>query len=138
MNDWLTPYLTFNGNCEQAVNFYKKVFDAEAQILHFGDAPANPAFPVPENAKNLVLHGEIRKNGHIIRCSDTFPNSPVNAGNNISFALSFDTNEETKATFEALSEGGKIDMPLQETFFSPLYGKITDKFGIMWQIICRK
>lgn len=138
MNDWLTPYLTFNGNCEQAVNFYKKVFDAEVQIMHFGDAPANPAFPVPEHARNLVLHAELRKNGHIIRFSDTFQNAPVTAGSNISFALSFDTKEETQTTFEALSEGGKVDMPLQETFFSPLYGKITDQFGVMWQVVCRK
>ena len=137
MNDWLVPYFTFNGNCEEAVNFYQKVLGGEVQLMRFSDAPPNPAFPVPENAKNLVLHAELRKDGHVLRFSDTFPNSPYTQGNNISFSLEFDTQEETKAIFEALSAGGQVEMPLDETFFSPLYGKFTDKFGVKWQVSCR-
>lgn len=136
MGDWLTTYLTFNGNCEEAVNFYQKTLGGECQIMHFGDAPANPAFPIPEEVKNLVLHAELRKNGQILRFSDTFPNTPYQAGNNISFTLEFDTKDETKAMFDALSEGGHVEMELQETFFSPLYSKFTDKFGIIWQLVC--
>jgi PhnB protein len=136
MSDWLLPYITFNGNCEEAVKFYEKVLGGESQILHFGDNP-NPAFPVPENAKNLVLHAELRKNGHIIRFSDTFPGTPYNAGSNISFALEFDTEDETRAMFEALSDGGKVEMEPQKTFFSPLYSKFTDKFGVIWQLRCK-
>jgi PhnB protein len=138
LSDWLTPYFTFNGNCEEAVTFYQKVLGGEAQIMHFGDAPPNPAFPVPDHVKNLVLHAELRKDGHIIRFSDTFPNAPYSTGNSISFALEFNTKEETKAMFEALSEGGQVEMELQETFFSPLYAKFTDKFGVIWQLICSK
>ncbi|HBW38832.1 VOC family protein [Desulfosporosinus sp. BICA1-9] len=137
MSDWLVPYLVFNGNCEEAVNFYQGVLGGESQILHFSDAPPNPAFPVPEEIKNFVLHAELRKDGHVIRFSDTFPNTPSNAGNNISFSLEFDTKEETKAMFEALSVGGNVEMDLNETFFSPLYGKFTDKFGIRWQVSCK-
>ncbi|TGE31516.1 VOC family protein [Desulfosporosinus sp. Sb-LF] len=137
MNDWLVPYLAFNGNCEEAVKFYQKVLGGESQIMHFGDAPPNPAYPVPENVKNLVMHAELRKNGHVIRFSDTFPNSPYNVGDNISFSLEFDTKDETKATFEALSEGGKIEMELQETFFSPLFSKFVDKFGVIWMVSCK-
>lgn len=138
MSDWLIPYLTFNGNCEEAVNFYQNVLGGESQILRYGDAPPNPEFPLPDEVKNLVLHAELRKNGHILRFSDTFPNAPFSTGNNISFTLEFDTKDETRAIYEALSEGGKVEMELQETFFSPLYGKFTDKFGIIWQIICKK
>lgn len=134
MNDWLIPYLVFNGNCEEAVNFYQKVLGGEAQILHFKDAPPNPEFPVQDHLKNLVLHAELRKEGHIIRFSDTFPGVPFNPGNTISFSLEFDTKEETKAIYNALSEDGQIDMELQTTFFSPLYGKFTDKFGTNWQV----
>lgn len=137
MSDWLVPYFTFNGNCEEAVMFYQKVLGGETAIIHFGDAPPNPAFPVPDNVKHLVLHAELRKNGHVIRFSDTFPNTPYNTGNNISFALEFDTKDETRAIFEALSEGGKVEMELQETFFSPLYGKFADKFGVIWQLVCK-
>ncbi|AET65898.1 hypothetical protein Desor_0179 [Desulfosporosinus orientis DSM 765] len=138
MSDWLVPYLVFNGNCEEAVNFYQKVLGGESQILHFGDALPYPAHPVPEQAKHLVMHAELRKNGHIIRFSDTFPKLPYSVGNNVSFSLEFDTKEETKAVFQGLSEGGTIEMDLQETFFSPLFGKFTDKFGIIWQLSCRK
>lgn len=137
MSDWLVPYLVFNGNCEAAVNFYQAALGGEIQILHFGDAPPNPAFPVPDHVKNLVLHAELRKDGHVIRFSDTFPNTPYNTGNNISFSLEFDTKEATEAMFKVLSEGGSIEMELQETFFSPLYGKFTDKFGVMWQVSCK-
>ena len=137
MSDWLVPYLAFNGNCEEAVKFYQAVLGGESQILHFGDAPPNPAFPVPENVKPLVMHAELRKNGHVIRFSDTFPNTPYHAGDNISFSLEFETKEETKAIFVALSEGGNIQMELQETFFSPLFSKFTDKFGVVWMVSCR-
>lgn len=137
MSNWLIPYFTFNGNCEEAVKFYQKVFGGESKILHFSDAPPNPEFPVPDNIKHLVLHAELKKNGHIIRFSDTFPNAPYSTGNNISFSLEFDTKDETKAIFETLSEGGIVEMELQETFFSPLYSKFTDKFGVQWQLTCK-
>ncbi|HBV87658.1 MAG TPA: VOC family protein [Desulfosporosinus sp.] len=137
MSDWLIPYLVFNGNCEEAVNFYQTALGGESQILHFGDAPPNPEFPVPDHMKNLVMHAELRKDGHVIRFSDTFLNNPYNTGNNISFSLEFNTKEETREMYEVLSESGTIDMELQETFFSPLYGKFTDKFGVMWQVSCK-
>lgn len=137
MSDWLIPYLTFNGNCEEAVKFYQQVLGGEIVILHYGDAPPNPSFSVPDNVKHLILHAELRKNGHIIRFSDTFPNTPYNAGNNISFSLEFDTEDEVKTIFEALSAGGNVQMEPQTTFFSPLYCKFTDKFGVNWQLTCR-
>jgi PhnB protein len=137
MSDWLIPYITFNGNCETAVKFYQKVLGGEAAIMHFGDAPPNPSFKISEEQKNLVMHAELRKDGHVLRFSDTFSDLPFVQANNISFSLEFDSQEETKAAFEALAEGGSIQMDLQKTFFSPLYGKFVDRFGIMWQISCR-
>lgn len=137
MSNWLIPYLSFNGNCEEAVHFYQSILGGEAQILHFKDAPPNPKFPVQDHLKDLVLHAELRKDGHIIRFSDTFPGIPFIPGNTISFSLEFDTPEETKNVFEALSSDGQVEMELQQTFFSPLYGKFTDKYGIHWQVSCR-
>lgn len=137
MSNWLIPYLSFNGNCEEAVYFYQSILGGEAQILHFKDAPPNPKFPVQDHLKDLVLHAELRKDGHIIRFSDTFPGIPFTPGNTISFSLEFDTPEETKNVFEALSLDGQVEMELQKTFFSPLYGKFTDKYGIHWQVSCR-
>lgn len=138
MSDWLIPYITFNGNCEEAVNFYQSILGGEAQILRFGDAPPNPNFPVNDTIKNLVLHAELRKDGQIIRFSDTFPGAPFSRGNSISFSLEFETQEEVRRVFDALSEGGEVEMAPQPTFFSPMYAKFSDKFGILWQLTCRK
>ncbi len=138
MGDWLIPYITFNGNCEEAVKFYQSVLGGEAQILHFGDAPPNPEFPVNEAMKNLVLHAELRKDGHIIRFSDTFPGAPFTKGNSITFSIELPTEEDVRATFDALSLGGEVEMELQKTFFSPLYAKFTDKFGVNWMLTCKK
>ena len=137
MSDWLVPYFTFNGNCEEAVKFYQSVLGGEAVIMHYGDAPSNPGFQVPESQKNLVLHAELRKDGHVIRFSDSFLNSDVPSAGNISFSLEFDSQEDVKTTFNALAEGGKIDMELQQTFFSPLYGQCSDRFGTKWMVSCR-
>lgn len=134
----MVPYITFKGNCEEAVRFYEKVLGGEAVIMRFGDAPPNPNFPVPDEVKHLVLHAELRKNGNIIRFSDSFPNDPYSTGNNISFSIEFDTQDEVKAVYQALSEGGTVQMELQQTFFSPLYGKFTDKFGVNWQLVAKK
>jgi PhnB protein len=106
--------------------------------LHFGDAPPNSEFPVPDNVKNLVLHAELIKDGHIIRFLDTFPGSPYTIGNNTSFSLGCDTKEEVKQSFDALAEGGSVEMELKETFFSELYGKLRDKFGVIWLLTVKK
>ncbi len=136
MSAWPVPYLTLNGNCEEAVKFYQKVLGGETSIMRYGDAPPDPSFPVPDSMKNLVMHAQLKNGEHVIYLSDAMPNAPVTAGNNISFVLEFATKEETAAMFKALSEGGKIEADLQETFFSPLYGRFTDKFGIAWQLLC--
>jgi PhnB protein len=138
MSDWIIPYLTFNGNCQEAVRFYQEILGGEAQILRFGDAPPNPEFPVPEEAIDLVLHAELRKEGHTIRFSDIFPNLPYQTGNHISFSLELNTKEEIRSVFDALAMNGRTEMVLQETFFSPLYGKVTDQFGVTWQLSMQK
>ncbi len=138
MSDWLIPYINFNGNCEEAVKFYQSAIGGEAQILHYKDAPANPDFPISEGSQNLVLHAELRKDGHVIRFADNFPGTPFSQGNAISLALELPTAEETRRIFTALSQEGEVEMDLQETFFSPLYAKFTDKFGVHWQLHCKK
>jgi len=136
--DWLTPYLTFDGNCGDAVEFYREALGGESQIMRAGDAPPNPAFAVPEANKNMVLHAEIVKDGQVLLLmSDNLMGAPYSVGNNISFVLQFDTEDETRAMFTALSWEGVIEMEPQSTFFSPLYAKFTDRFGVNWQLRCR-
>ncbi|MGF9917564.1 VOC family protein [Paenibacillus ehimensis] len=130
----INVYLTFNGNCREAVEFYAEAFGTEKpQIMAFGDAPPNPEYPLPEEAKHLVMHARLTINGSIVMFSDTFPGTPFTAGNNISLSVVSKNIDEIKTYFNKLKEGGNVGMDLQETFWSKCYGQLTDKFGIPWQ-----
>lgn len=127
-------YLNFNGNCREAAEFYADVFKTEKpEIMTFGEAPQHPDFVLPEEAKDLVLHTRLNINGSNVMFSDTFPGTPFVEGNNISLAFVSKDEETIKTVFNALKEGGKVSMELQETFWSKCYGSLKDKFGIEWQ-----
>lgn len=128
-------YINFNGNCREAVEFYKEAFNTEEpKFMTFGEAPPNPDFVIPEEAKNLVMHTELTIAGSRVMFSDTFPGSPFTVGNNISVTVVSDDENFIRSSFEKLQEGGKVSMPLQETFWSKCYGNLEDKFGIGWQL----
>ncbi|MGD6833934.1 VOC family protein [Sutcliffiella halmapala] len=128
-------YLVFNGNCREAVEFYAKVFQTEnPRIMTFGDSPQNPEYPLPEEAKELVMHTRLNIDGSNVMFSDTFPGQHFVAGNNVTLALISKNMEDLKSWYEQLKDGGTVEMELQETFWSKLYGQVTDKFGIHWQI----
>ncbi len=127
-------YLIFNGNCREAVTFYEQVFNTDkAEIMTFGDSPSDPSYPLPEEAKNLVMHTRLSILGSTVMFSDTFPGSPFTIGNNVTLAVVTDDEVQLRQAFEKLKEGGKVTMELQETFWSKCYGSLTDKFGIEWQ-----
>lgn len=127
-------YLNFNGNCREAVEYYAEVFGTEQpQIMTFGDSPPSPDFPLPEEAKHLVMHARLNLYGSNVMFSDVFPGMPFVLGNNISLAVVIKDIDEIKSLFHKLKEGGTIGMELQETFWSKCYGQLIDKFGIGWQ-----
>ena len=128
-------YINFNGNCREAVEFYADVFGTEnPQIMTFGDTPPNPAFPLPEEAKNLIMHAKLNITGSTVMFSDVFPGNPFVAGNNISLSIAIKDIDEVKSLFSKLKVGGTVGMDIQETFWSKCYGSLTDKFGIEWQL----
>lgn len=127
-------YINFNGNCREAVLFYAKVFGTEEpKIMTFGDTPPNPEYPLPDEAKNLVMHTRLVISGSNVMFSDVFPGMPFTQGNNISLSIVTDSEDEITSYFHQLKEGGNVMMELQETFWSKMYGSLTDKFGIIWQ-----
>jgi PhnB protein len=127
-------YLNFNGNCREAAEFYAEVFGTEKpEIMTFGEAPPNPDYQLPEEAKDLVMHTRLNISGSNVMFSDVFPGQPFVAGNNISLAFVSDNQDEIKSAFSNLSDGGTVRMELQETFWSKSYGSLKDKFGIEWQ-----
>lgn len=130
-------YINFNGNCRKAVEFYAEVFGTEKpKIMTFGEAPSNPEHPIPEEAKDLVIHTNLNINGSIVMFSDVFPGMPFTAGNNISLTIVSKNIDEIKSLFNKMKEGGTVEMYIQETFWSKCYGSLTDKFGIPWQFSC--
>lgn len=127
-------YINFNGNCRSAVEFYAQVFGTEKpQIMTFGDAPPNPEFTIPDEAKSLVMHTQLRINGSNVMFSDVCPGMSFVAGNNISLTIVSTNIDQIKSLFNKLKAGGTVGMDLQETFWSKCYGMLTDKFGIQWQ-----
>lgn len=112
-------YFNFDGNCREAVEFYADVFNTEApQIMTFGEAPPNPEYKLPEEAKDLVMHARININGSNVMFSDVFPGMPYVQGNNITLAFVSTDLDEIKSVFHKLKEGGTVNMELQETFWS--------------------
>ncbi len=130
------PYFVLNGNASEAIDFYSTVLDAKVlDITRFGDMPEDPDFEVSEEVKQLVMNASIElPNGDVFMFSDTMPGMPFALGDQLTLALVFDTVEETRRVFEQLAEGGQVTMELQETFWSPLYGNVTDQFGNQWQV----
>jgi PhnB protein len=137
----VSTYLNFPGNTREVFEFYKSVFGSEftgGGIMQFRDIPASvEAPPVPEEDKNLVMHVELPiLGGHVLMGTDA-PESMgfrVTPGNNTYIQLEPDTKEEATRLFTALSEGGKVTMELQDTFWGAYYGSCTDRFGIQWMV----
>jgi PhnB protein len=131
----LTPYLSMDGNAKKAVEFYEQALGAQVMMIQtFGEMPENPEFPVPEEAKGRLAHAMLKVGESELMFSDTFPGQPLQNGSNVSICITLTDLNQAKQIFEALSQGGQVTMPLQETFFSPAYGTVTDKFGIAFQI----
>ncbi|WML38290.1 VOC family protein [Neobacillus sp. OS1-2] len=131
----LIPYLVMNGNAKEAIEFYQKALDAQVLFSQsFGEMPENPAFPLPAEAKNLVSHATIKVGETELMFSDTFPGQPHQIGTQVTICVTTDDVEKARTFFNALQDGGQVQMPFQETFFSPGYGTVVDKFGVTFQI----
>ncbi|WP_099157449.1 VOC family protein [Virgibacillus ndiopensis] len=129
------PYFVTNGNGQEAIKFYEDALHAKvSNVQTFGDMPDNPESPIPEEAKDRVLNAHLKIGDTDLMLSDTFPGQPHTIGSQVNVAITVSDVETSKEVFEKLQVGGKVEMPLQETFWSPSYGQVTDKFGVTWQI----
>jgi PhnB protein len=131
----LIPYLIMDGNAKEAIQFYEKALDAKILFSStFGEMPENPEFPLPADAKDRVAHATLEIGESVLMLSDTFPGQPHQSGNQVTICITTNDLEKSKQIFEALQQDGQVNMPLQETHFSPAYGIVTDKFGVVFQI----
>jgi len=137
----VATYLNFNRNTEEAFNFYKSVFGtAFMGVMRHSDVPVPEGHPGPsEEDRNLIINIALPiMDGHVLMGTDA-PESmgfTVTQGNNVHICLMPETREESDRLFTALSDGGKVEMPMQDMFWGDYYGSFTDKFGINWMINC--
>ena len=129
----LITYLTFAGNCEEALNFYKETLGGEVlQLSHMGEGQME----VPESVKGKVMHARLKIGENVLYMADNFDPPSVKQGNNVSLSLDMDNLAQTESLFNKLSAGGTITQPLQDTFWGARFGMFTDKFGIHWMMNC--
>lgn len=129
-------YLSFNGNCEEAFNFYKSVFGGNFSSLErYGSMPGE--HPMPESEKNKILHVSLPISAEtVLMGADTseMMGKPAVFGDNFSLSVNTDSDEEAKRIFNALAEKGKVIMPLEKAFWGALFGFCVDRFGIQWMV----
>jgi PhnB protein len=133
------PYLMMNGNAKEAIQFYEKSLDAKVLFLQtVGDGPQNPESPIPEEEKGRVAHSVLKVGESEIMVSDNIPGQPLQSGNQVTICISITEKEKAKQIYEALHQGGQVNIPLEETYFSPSFGMVTDKFGVTFQIFTKR
>jgi PhnB protein len=128
------PYLFFDGRCEEALEFYRKVLDAEiTAIIPFKDSP-DPNMCMPGIDQNKVMHANFQVGETQVMASDgRCEGKPSFQG--FALSLSLPTEAEADRRFAALADGGQVQMPLTKTFFSPRFGMVADRFGVSWMIL---
>jgi PhnB protein len=130
------PYLFFDGRCEEAIEFYKKVLGAEVlMLMRFGDNPEpSPPGMIPPGSENKVMHASLRVGETEFMASDgRCMGRPMFQG--VSLSLSVPSEAEADRLFGALGEGGQVQMPIGKTFFSPRFGMVADRFGVSWMVV---
>jgi len=126
-------YLNFDGNAGEAMRFYQKCLDAQLDLQTFGDMPGGGG---PPGSANRVMHARLAKGDAVIMASDTMPGSKLTVGNNTFINIDCESPAEQDRFFNALAAGGKVMMPLQDTFWGARFGMLSDKFGVQWMLNC--
>lgn len=130
----LTPYIMFNGNCEEALNFYAKALGGE--IVHLSRYEGSPMESMVSD-KQKVMHATLIAKDITIMGADDGQRKAENKGSGaVHLNINFDNTDEEENFFNVLVEGGRSTMPLQDTFWSSKFGMLTDKFGINWMLNC--
>jgi len=124
----LDVYLSFAGNCEQAMKFYKECLGGELTIQKVGDSPMASQMP---GQKDKIMHSVLKSGDMTIMASDMMDSQEAHAGNMTTLCINGGTVDDIRKCFTKLSAGGKITHALKEEFFGT-YGDLTDKFGIRW------
>jgi PhnB protein len=124
---YINAYLIFDGNCREAMEFYARNFEADLQLSPFSDAPGTP-----KEAKDRIIHARMTKGNTILMASDNMPGMPYTQGNSYWVSVQCESLAEIEKLFPLFTDGGKVSMPLQDTFWNARFGMLTDRFGVNW------
>ena len=129
----IEPYVFFGGRCEEAIEFYKKAIGAEVEMLmRFRESP-EPMDGVPPGFGDKVMHASLKVGGSRVMASDGC-GEEQGGYKGFSLSISVENDAEAERVFSALSEGGQVQMPLTQTFWTSKFGMLTDRFGMGWMV----
>jgi PhnB protein len=126
----INSYLTFSGNCREAMTFYKECLGGELAFQTIGESPLSEK--MPGQMKDCILHSTLTKGPLVLQGSDMVSEKGLVKGNAISLSLNCSTEDEIRNFYQKLSSGGEATHPLENTFWGALFGDLTDKFGNHW------
>ena len=131
----IAPYLFFGGRCQEALDFYRKALGAEIDmVMRFDESPdPTPPGMLKPGFEKKIMHAAFRVHGIPLMASDGCDDTPKFDG--FRLALSVSNEADAKKSFDALADGGSVQMPLTKTFWSPCYGMVTDRFGLGWMVM---
>ncbi|ALN60426.1 VOC family protein [Lysobacter enzymogenes] len=131
----LTTYLSFDGDCREAFETYQTILGGKIHaLMPFGDNPGCEGLAAAEREK--IMHGCYELDGFMLMGTDATEQYPYQGVKGAHVTLSLNDPEQAARIFKALAQGGKIEMPLQETFWALAYGILTDRFGVPWMVNC--
>lgn len=127
------PYISFNGNCEEAVNFYQSILGGTASFMRYKDMPPGEGMNPDEKSLEKIMHASIAfDDENFLYFSDAWDEYPVSIGNNNTVHLVLKSEQEVYDFVDKLSESGEVTMPADKTFWGSVYGSVVDKFGVCW------
>ncbi|MFI7675665.1 VOC family protein [Actinophytocola sp. NPDC049390] len=127
----LNPYISFDGNAKQAMEFYEQVFGGTLTLNTYGDIDHSGQAPNPD----AIMHGMLEtKSGYTIMAADNAPGQPFNPGDNITVCLSGDDADELHGYWDKLADGGTVSVPLEKQMWGDEFGMCVDRFGVGWMV----
>lgn len=128
----LNAYLNFDGTCAEAMRFYASILGGKLDLMTNGQSPM--ADQIPADAADRILHANLAFEGGVLMASDSMPGQSYQGMKGFGLALTYPTVAEAQRVFDALAEGGRVDMPLGKTFWAEAFGMLVDRFGTPWLI----
>jgi PhnB protein len=130
------PYLTFDGQTAEALAFYAEVLGGEVAFSQsFGESPMKD--DIPPEFRDRIMHATVKLPSGNLMASDAGPWAPMEGPmRSCSLSLHFTNVDQARKAFDALAKGGKVTMPLENTFWAAAFGMLTDRFGVQWMVNC--